>query len=76
MRAASPSSVRAAGKLRWKTAGLMSTWMSWVGTVQPKLPVGISPKRVPTASRASQARKVFSAAGTAAGPKPMPVCRG
>ena len=73
---ASPAIATFAGKFAPRTAGSMSTWIRSSGTLQPKLPVGISANRVPIASRQSQSANAFSAAGTAAREKPMPACRG
>src|SRR5512141_3121945 len=62
---ASPAIATFAGKFAPRTAGSMSTWIRSSGTLQPKLPVGISANRVPIASRQSQSANAFSAAGDA-----------
>ena len=65
-----------AAKLRPMAAREISMWIRSSGTRQPKLPVGISPKLTPMASRQSQWANAFSAAGTAARLNPMPACSG
>src|ERR1039458_3404333 len=50
--------------------------MRFSGTVTPKLTVCSSDLLVPTASRQSQSENALRDAGTLAGPKPKPVCKG